>query len=247
MEDPIPFSTRRSDVWSLGIILINVLTGRNPWYLANAARDHGYALYINGRSTFLRCILAISCEAAELISRILDPSPRTRIGLEELRRAILEIRTFFPPQGEVPDYVRAEDDSFRASLERTVVGTVETEEDDGEIIIDVPFEMDQSASSAEFESISLDSSLSHGHHSTFVNESRSPSSPSPSPVSTEETLSHITPSPSPIDSPVIVPRALALVAELGHRNAKYCDVEQGKRPRHVRRFIEAVRKVTLRS
>jgi serine/threonine protein kinase len=242
MDNIMPYSTWRSDVWSLGIILINILTGRNPWQLANISRDEGYAQYVRGRGFFLSCILAISRDAAELLSHILDPNPRTRITLAKLRRAVLEIRTFFPPQDDdVPGYIRAADESFRASLEHTVI--VE-EEDDGELIIDVPFDMgDPIPSSADLVSIPLGSPQSHEHISMFVNEGPSPYSS----TGTDETLPPATPVSAATNIPAVVP-AFALVAESGYEDAKDGHGEHhSKLPRNVRRLIGMVRRVALRA
>lgn len=42
----VPYSTRISDVWALGVILTNIITQHNPWYIASVTLDEGYAQYI---------------------------------------------------------------------------------------------------------------------------------------------------------------------------------------------------------
>ncbi|EKM59907.1 uncharacterized protein PHACADRAFT_63255, partial [Phanerochaete carnosa HHB-10118-sp] len=84
LEQSVPYSPRCSDIWSLGIILINILTARNPWQLAHPARDEGFALYLHDRAAFLTRILALSDEAAALLARILDPNPPTRMTLRQM-------------------------------------------------------------------------------------------------------------------------------------------------------------------
>ncbi len=91
----LPFSNAISDVWSLGIILANMITCRNPWHLASPERDEGFSQFLEEGATFLLRTLPISHNAARLLVRIFDPDPETRITLPELRKAVIEIETFF--------------------------------------------------------------------------------------------------------------------------------------------------------
>ncbi|THG97005.1 hypothetical protein EW026_g4926 [Hermanssonia centrifuga] len=133
-SDPVPYSTRHSDVWSLGVILTNMLTGRNPWRVASAALDEGYAQYLRDGPQYLACVLPVSPEAAGILGKILDPNPLTRATIPELNAAIMNATDFFPLD-DVPEYIRLADQSFEASLENTD-GDVDTSS-----IIDVTFEM----------------------------------------------------------------------------------------------------------
>ena len=124
----MPYSTRTSDVWSLGVILANVLTGRNPWRIASASHDAGYAQYIEDGPKFLLSVLPISVEAAHLLARIFDPNPQTRVTIPQLRRAIVKVQTFFPPdtadQPEgatlVPGVVMKETEALESLLQVTL-------------------------------------------------------------------------------------------------------------------------------
>ncbi|KAL4245798.1 protein kinase superfamily protein [Abortiporus biennis] len=96
ITNKLPYSTRTSDVWSLGIVLSNMLTGRNPWHIASPQDDRGFASFLQQGAPFLLSVLPISRSAARLLSRTFDPDPETRITLPELRKAIQGIQSFFP-------------------------------------------------------------------------------------------------------------------------------------------------------
>ncbi len=111
-----------------------MLTGRNPWRVASAALDEGYAQYLRDGPQYLACVLPVSPEAAGILGKILDPNPLTRATIPELNAAIMNATDFFPLD-DVPEYIRLADQSFEASLENTD-GDVDTSS-----IIDVTFEM----------------------------------------------------------------------------------------------------------
>lgn len=255
IQASIPYSTRRSDIWALGIILINILTGHNPWQIASVSRDEGFERYCRNGVVFLTSILQISREAAQLISRALDPNPRTRISISELRQAVLDIRTFFPEEN-VPDYIRLGDESFRASLQQPTAehnDDQEEEVDDDEIIIDVPFGMPHTAATDTFSSIPLNSSSSIAG-STFVNQFPSSSSSS---LDTDETIPPSTPVFPASELSMVVP-TVSLVADnehpdpTGHVELSIVDVSQDEAERNppklhknVRRLMGAVKRVAL--
>ncbi|KAF8628748.1 hypothetical protein AX15_003740 [Amanita polypyramis BW_CC] len=88
------YSPQANDVWSLGIVLLNLATGRNPWKSATAA-DPTFQAYLHDPLAFLPSVLPISRPANDLLLRMLDVNWRTRITLPEVRRAVRTIRTFY--------------------------------------------------------------------------------------------------------------------------------------------------------
>ena len=65
-----PYATGPSDVWALGTILCNLVTGRNPWHIASPKTDQGFRFYLRDGASWLRQHLAISVAASELLARI---------------------------------------------------------------------------------------------------------------------------------------------------------------------------------
>lgn len=82
------YASGPNDVWSLGIILINLTCGRNPWKRACFA-DPTYRAYSQD-SSFLLSILPLSVELNAILAKVFEPDPHKRIGLPELRKLVLD-------------------------------------------------------------------------------------------------------------------------------------------------------------
>lgn len=89
------FPTIAGDIWSLGVLLINVACGKNPWPSASLA-DEGrntqdvfnlFMVYHNKK--ILRTILGVSLQFNVLLERIFMLDPRSRISLDKVRDEIL--------------------------------------------------------------------------------------------------------------------------------------------------------------
>ncbi|KDR83629.1 hypothetical protein GALMADRAFT_219458 [Galerina marginata CBS 339.88] len=87
------YSTRHNDVWALGIILTNMITGRNPWRYATAD-DDCFAAYLHDND-FLRQVLPISAEVNTVLKMIFTINPLRRISLPSLRGEIFRLNAFF--------------------------------------------------------------------------------------------------------------------------------------------------------
>lgn len=81
-----------NDIWSLGVILVNLTCGRNPWKAATA-KDSTFKAYTEDRQ-FLKSILPLSDELNEILGMIFELDPTKRISLEELRQRILDCPAF---------------------------------------------------------------------------------------------------------------------------------------------------------
>ncbi|KAJ4221573.1 Serine/threonine protein kinase [Fusarium solani] len=89
-----------NDVWSLGVILVNLTCGRNPWKQASF-QDSTYRAYA-GSKDFLKTILPLSDELNEILGRIFEPNPEQRITLNELRTRIMACSRFTMPAVSPP-------------------------------------------------------------------------------------------------------------------------------------------------
>ncbi|KAI9065296.1 kinase-like protein [Trametes sanguinea] len=90
------YSPLFNDVWSLGIILLNLITGRNPWKSASAD-DCTFTAYLKDPLHFLPTVLPISQEVNLLLTRTLEVDWRHRITLREMRHALKAIDNFYSP------------------------------------------------------------------------------------------------------------------------------------------------------
>ncbi|TRX97859.1 hypothetical protein FHL15_001069 [Xylaria flabelliformis] len=76
-----------NDVWSLGVILVNLTCGRNPWRQASF-EDSTYRAFTRSQD-FLRTILPLSDDLNAILGRVFTRNPDERITLPELRTRIL--------------------------------------------------------------------------------------------------------------------------------------------------------------
>lgn len=90
------YSPQANDIWSLGIILLNLITGRNPWKSASAD-DCTFQAYLRDPARFLPTVLPISQEVNSLLVRVLQVDWRHRTTLREMRQAVKEINNFYSP------------------------------------------------------------------------------------------------------------------------------------------------------
>ncbi|KIK52905.1 hypothetical protein GYMLUDRAFT_64018 [Collybiopsis luxurians FD-317 M1] len=88
------YSPMFNDIWSLGIILLNLATGRNPWKSASAS-DPTFQAYLRDPLNFLPTVLPISPEVNAILVRMLDVDYRHRMTIPELRVALEEVDTFY--------------------------------------------------------------------------------------------------------------------------------------------------------
>ncbi|TFY54538.1 hypothetical protein EVG20_g9666, partial [Dentipellis fragilis] len=110
-----PFSSRHSDVWALGIVLINMLTGRNPWHNASS-EDDCFSAYLHEPEFFMH-MFPISRPANALLRRILTLNPLSRMTLRDMRTEVKGMATFF-----MTDYELKRAHRFAQECARTLKG-----------------------------------------------------------------------------------------------------------------------------
>ncbi|KAA8914291.1 kinase-like domain-containing protein [Sphaerosporella brunnea] len=121
------YASAPNDVWSLGVILVNLTCGRNPWKRASQS-DSTYRAYLKDRQ-FLRTILPLSPGLNSILQRVFEPNPQKRISIPELRARIMACPRLTngpgvmdsPPVSEVSDSGLQGVENFYA---QEVVGTI---------------------------------------------------------------------------------------------------------------------------
>ncbi len=93
------YSTQSNDIWSLGVILVNLTCGRNPWRQACPA-DETFRAFLENPN-FLRSILPISKGLNYILRRIFDVDPRYRLTLKQLRSLVADLDTFNMTESEL--------------------------------------------------------------------------------------------------------------------------------------------------
>ncbi|KAJ7068383.1 serine/threonine protein kinase, negative regulator of sexual conjugation and meiosis [Mycena amicta] len=93
------FSCRHSDIWALGVILTNMISGRNPWRTAQPT-DDCFAAYLEDRD-FLFKSLPISRQANALLKLVFNQEPLSRPSIANIRSAVVAMKTFFMTDEEL--------------------------------------------------------------------------------------------------------------------------------------------------
>ncbi|KAJ5601515.1 hypothetical protein N7510_011049 [Penicillium lagena] len=86
------YASAANDVWSLGVMLVNLTCGRNPWKRASM-EDATFRAYLKD-PFFLKSILPLSTDMVCILSRIFECDPSKRITIAELRQLIVDCPRF---------------------------------------------------------------------------------------------------------------------------------------------------------
>jgi len=86
-----PYDSAKADIWALGIILVNLVTGRNPWRKA-VTGDNVYDSFCRDPDA-LMSILPISTQMNHLLRRIFV-EPRLRPSIASIREEVNNIDAF---------------------------------------------------------------------------------------------------------------------------------------------------------
>ncbi|KAG1762570.1 serine/threonine protein kinase, negative regulator of sexual conjugation and meiosis [Suillus occidentalis] len=92
------YSSLHSDIWSLGVILVNMVSGRSPWGPATPS-DRNFRKYINNPD-FLLEVLPISRSFNEILKQIFHLRESARISLSRLKQEIINLDTFYASEAD---------------------------------------------------------------------------------------------------------------------------------------------------
>lgn len=105
------YSTAQADLWSLGVILVNLACGRNPWRQA-CADDETFRAYLEDPN-LLSTILPLSQAASNILAGLFAQNPNDRISITTLRAMVVAAPNFSthrrvnalpsPPQTPITD------------------------------------------------------------------------------------------------------------------------------------------------
>ncbi|KAE8231035.1 hypothetical protein CF326_g3955 [Tilletia indica] len=108
------YSTPANDVWSLGVILVNLVCGRNPWKQA-CVSDETFVEYVRNPQ-FLLDILPISEDTNAILRHIFTMRAEDRCSVPQLRKWVRSVRSFTASASEMKR--RQEQAKLRASQAR---------------------------------------------------------------------------------------------------------------------------------
>ncbi|CAO3563994.1 unnamed protein product [Mortierella alpina] len=88
-----PYLPAKSDVWSLGIIFLNLRFGRNPWKLSRADMDATFAAYAENSDVLREMFPELSPSALHFLKRVLCVDPNDRADCFEALELIQRVDT----------------------------------------------------------------------------------------------------------------------------------------------------------
>lgn len=88
-----PYSTAEGDIWALGCIMAEMIANVRPWEFASPA-DRDFNDYLMDRAILLD-VLPVSDDAYSLLTKIFSPRPERRPSLNQIRKEVLAMDTFF--------------------------------------------------------------------------------------------------------------------------------------------------------
>ncbi|KAF9160219.1 Annexin A11 [Mortierella sp. AD010] len=157
-----PYLPSKSDVWSLGIIFLNLRFGRNPWKLSRVDVDATFAAYAQDPNVLREMFPELSTAALHFLQRVLCIDPNDRADCFEALELIQRIDTIIGEDTPVKNFASMEacneervdsdltlDDSSigssrssGSSCHDSASGSSDDEDDDEEDEIDSMFHME---------------------------------------------------------------------------------------------------------
>lgn len=90
---PALFPTMAGDVWSLGVILINLTCIRNPWLKAHQLEDNTFGYFVRDPHVLFK-ILPVSQQLFDILMDILQLNPAERAPLSEIMDRVADCTSF---------------------------------------------------------------------------------------------------------------------------------------------------------
>lgn len=116
------YSTAAGDVWALGIILVNLITGKHPWRTASTT-DGAFSAYLHHPDFFKR-LLPVSSQAETIFRSIFTVNPSQRVTLAQLRRQVVACDSFCLSGDELaraPRHIRLIADYYSGCIPSTIL------------------------------------------------------------------------------------------------------------------------------
>ncbi|KAG0072082.1 hypothetical protein BGZ89_008320 [Linnemannia elongata] len=98
-----PYLPAKSDVWSLGIIFLNLRFGRNPWKLSHPEADATFAAYAQDATVLDGMFPELSTSALHFLHRVLCVDPDHRADVFEALELLHRIDTIVPQEVGMED------------------------------------------------------------------------------------------------------------------------------------------------
>ncbi|KAJ1752352.1 Serine/threonine protein kinase [Coemansia sp. RSA 1821] len=118
------YAAAPNDVWALGIILINLATGRNPWNRAHLS-DPLFNRFLRDKAFLCRAIGATPA-FEHIIRRTLDVNASTRCSLDELYGLVKNCTQFVAPVQQLPSPPVHTPVASKATAISSAVGALKT-------------------------------------------------------------------------------------------------------------------------
>ncbi len=88
------YSSAQADIWALGVILLNLVTGGEFAWKSAKYSDNFFFHYIMNEPDYLAVLYPLSQEVNDILKCIFTTNPRNRILLSELRVRIVSLEAF---------------------------------------------------------------------------------------------------------------------------------------------------------
>lgn len=105
-QDFSKFCTYKTDIWSLGILLINLICIRHPWSRTHQLQDVTFRYFVMD-STVLKSILPVSNELYHILVKVLQLNPSLRCNIATLMTMIKNCTSFLCPNSIIENIASA--------------------------------------------------------------------------------------------------------------------------------------------